>query len=138
MVGAIERDDRRLVVDHGFEVYRPGPQLVEVSQSILGIVLLEFNPLKSVLQIQFTAIAVIGIDHIDEGSTVIRQAIQELLLHLLELPRSDFVIVAAVIASICPEEDVNADTDHSRSRRGTSERRPPRALDGSRGPRDPA
>ena len=100
MVGAIERDDRRLVVDHGFEVYRPGPQLVEVSQSILGIVLLEFDPLKSVLQIQFAAIAMIGIDHVDEGSTVIRQAVQELLLHLLELPRSDFVVVAVVIEEI--------------------------------------
>src|SRR5579863_10734987 len=75
MTRAVKGQDGRLVVNHGFDVHGTPPQLLQISQSVLRVVLLELDPAVLVEQVQFAAIPVVSVLDENEGPAVICEGV---------------------------------------------------------------
>ena len=73
------------------------PELVQVAERVLRVVLFQFDPHVFVEQVQLAPIAVVGVLHVDERAAVVGQAVQQLQLDLLELARGDFVVLTVLV-----------------------------------------
>ena len=96
---AIEGEDGGGFVHDRFDVDRATPDALQVGERVAGVVVLQFNSLELVLEEQLTAVSIVAVGDVDERSPVIGQAAEQLLLDLWELPRGDFVGIAAVVVS---------------------------------------
>ena len=102
MLTTIKRDDRELVVQHRFDVYGSPPQAMEPLQRIAGLRQLEFGAVVAVLQVQLAPVPVISIFDVDDRSTEIRQAEEQLFLDCLELAAFDFVVTRVFVEADSP------------------------------------
>ena len=91
VAGAVEGNDGGFVVDDCFDMDGLLPEFVQVAERVLRVVLFQLDPHVFVEQVQLAAVAVVDVLHVDERAAVVGQAVQKLLLDLLELARGDLV-----------------------------------------------
>ena len=97
MIGPVERQQGGPPVDDRLDVHRTGPEAVEVTQRVLGVVELQVDAEVLVLQVQLAAVAVVAVLDPDDRLAEVGQVEQQPLLDLLELAALDLVRVVLVV-----------------------------------------
>ena len=64
-------------VDDSFDVGGAFPEFPEIDEGIAGFILFEFDSLIAVGEVEFAAVAEVGISDVDEGASVIGEGIEE-------------------------------------------------------------
>ena len=87
----------RSLIDDRLDVDGTAPQPAEVFERILRVILPQFDPLELMPQIQFAAIFVVAVLHVNEWSAVVRQSVEQLHFDCLKLARRDLVVVCGLV-----------------------------------------
>src|SRR4051812_5299957 len=73
------------------------PNLEQVRERVLGVVRLQLHAAIAVLQKQLAAILIVGVLHINDRPTDVREIKQQPLFYLLELAAFDLVVARIVV-----------------------------------------
>src|SRR5690606_26812344 len=85
----VKAQEHTLIVVAGDHVHRTLPDGVQADQGLAGLGALQILSIVPVRQEELAAVLVIGIHHFDDGLAEVGQLLQQLVLHLLELPGGD-------------------------------------------------
>src|SRR5207237_2614264 len=91
------------------QVHRAAPDELEVGQHVGRLVEAEVHPVVLVPQQQFAAVAVVAVHYIDPRLPEVRQAEQEPLLDLLELPRLNYILPRLFLERVAEKTVPNAE-----------------------------
>ena len=85
------------VLQHGLDMDRTLPKLVQVRERVLGVVGLQLDAAVAVLEEQLAAVFVVAVLHINDRPADVREVEQQPLLDLLEFAAFDLVVAGVVV-----------------------------------------
>ena len=100
MIGSIERKQRGPPVDARLEVHRAGPEAVQVSQRVLGVVELQVDSEMVMVQVKLASVPIVAILDPNDRLAEIGQTEQKTLLDLLELAALDLIHLGLIVVSV--------------------------------------
>jgi len=100
MLLPVKPHDHALAVDLRIKVHRPPPDARDIPQGIPRVIKLQVRPLVLVHQHELRTVLVVPVDDFDHRLAEVRQAGEELVLHLLELAVGDLPPVALLVEGI--------------------------------------
>src|ERR1700733_12239772 len=103
VVCTIKRQQCGPPIDAGLQVDRTGPETVQMTERVLGVVDPKVDPEVFVLHVELGAIAVIRVLHPDDRLTEVGQVEQKSLLDFLKLTAFDFVDLGLIVVPVAKE-----------------------------------
>src|SRR5581483_8854035 len=96
----VEAQQGRLVVEHGLQVNRSAPDLVDVTQDPLGVADVDLASLVDVAQVQLARLPVVPVLHLDVRHAKVRHAADDYLADLLRVLLDDDRLVVLHLVDV--------------------------------------